>query len=179
MINRSSRQRHSADGHAVAWCAELASGHAVGGLNRAERHWQNSRERGRRATAALLSPPLPARLARGTARAWLHLEQAHLCETSDRIHTAAAGFDNARAHTFTENPPRERPVRGDPPHVATALLAPLSIPIRHPQRADGTAARVISDWPELVTRVVSPSWTPPTQRTPHHSVTAAACAVRS
>jgi AcrR family transcriptional regulator len=108
------------------------------------------------------APPLERLIAFGRSRLTSNLERSELL-------IAASGADNARsyaAYSFTATHVRfllgEIGVRGDIALLATALLAPLEVPILrqqiHVEHMD--VERILAAWEDLVNRVVSGPVTP-------------------
>ncbi|HWI43759.1 MAG TPA: helix-turn-helix domain-containing protein [Nocardioides sp.] len=123
-------------------------------LDHAEAEWQ----------AAVLSgppplgpgaPPLERLLAFGESRMRTHLLQAALIAEAGRTwqaNYAVLGFTSMHVRYLLG----ELGVEGDLPYLASALIAPLSVPtLRQQLDADGMSEqRVLAGWQDLVRRVV-------------------------
>ncbi|GAA3674755.1 TetR/AcrR family transcriptional regulator [Nocardioides ginsengisoli] len=103
------------------------------------------------------APPLDRLLSFGESRMLLHLEQAALIEAAGRTwgdNEAVRGFLNLHVRVLLA----ELGVEGDLTYLATALLAPLAVPVLRQQLHSGmTQEQMHAGWAELVRRVVGPA----------------------
>lgn len=100
------------------------------------------------------APPMERLLAFGASRLRLHLDQAALIEAAGRTwgeNPAVLGFAALHVRILLG----ELGVTGNLRYLATALIAPLSVPILRQQIGSGamTEAEVLAGWEELVRRV--------------------------
>lgn len=129
-------------------------------LDHAEREWQ----------AAVIggppplgpgAPPMDRLLAFGAARLRLHLQQGALIEAAGRTWTdnpAVLGFAAMHVRLLL----RDLGVRGDLAYLASALIAPLALPVLRQQLGHDAMSeeRVLAGWEDLVRRVVQAPLTP-------------------
>lgn len=100
------------------------------------------------------APPLDRLLAFGSSRMDLHLRQASLIEAAGRTwgeNYAVLGFATMHVRILLT----ELGVRGNLAYLATALIAPLSVPLLRQQLgpAGMTEEQVLAGWTELVHRI--------------------------
>lgn len=99
------------------------------------------------------APPMDRLLAFGASRLRLHLDQAALIEAAGRTwgeNPAVLGFAALHVRVLLA----ELGVTGNLPYLATALIAPLAVPVLRQQiNAGMTEAQVLAGWEELVRRV--------------------------
>lgn len=103
------------------------------------------------------APPLERLLAFGASRLRLHRDQAVLIEEAGRTwgeNYAVIGFAAMHVRMLLG----ELGVQGNLPYLATALIAPLSVPVLRQQIDHGgmSEEQVLAGWEDLVRRVVSP-----------------------
>lgn len=101
------------------------------------------------------APPLERLLAFGASRLRHHREQAELIEAAGRAwgeNYAVLGFVSLHVRMLLA----QLEVQGDVAYLATALVAPLAVPVLRQQIDAGgmTEAQVLAGWTELVHRVV-------------------------
>lgn len=99
------------------------------------------------------APPMDRLLAFGASRLRLHLDQAALIEAAGRTwgeNPAVLGFAALHVRLLLA----ELGVTGNLPYLATALIAPLAVPVLRQQINGGMSeAQVLAGWEELVRRV--------------------------
>ena len=99
------------------------------------------------------APPMERLLAFGASRLRLHLDQAALIEAAGRTwgeNPAVLGFAALHVRLLLA----ELGVTGNLPYLATALIAPLAVPVLRQQINGGMSeAQVLAGWEELVRRV--------------------------
>lgn len=123
-------------------------------LDHAEREWQAAVIGG----PAPLGPggtPMERLLAFGESRMHLHLQQGALIDAAGRTwgeNYAVIGFATMHVRILLA----ELGVQGNLPYLATALVAPLSLPVLRQQfgPAGMTEEQVLAGWAELVRRVI-------------------------
>jgi len=103
------------------------------------------------------APPMERLLAFGASRLRLHLDQSALIEAAGRTwgeNYAVLGFAALHVRLLL----RELGVAGNLHYLATALIAPLSVPVLRQQIDHGGMSedQVLAGWTELVHRVVTP-----------------------
>lgn len=103
------------------------------------------------------APPMERLLAFGASRLRLHLDQAALIEAAGRTwgeNPAVLGFAALHVRLLLA----ELGVTGNLPYLATALIAPLAVPVLRQQIDNGgmSEAQVLAGWEELVRRVIRP-----------------------
>ncbi|WP_408896211.1 TetR/AcrR family transcriptional regulator [Nocardioides sp. R1-1] len=103
------------------------------------------------------APPMDRLLAFGASRLRLHLDQGALIEAAGRTwgeNYAVLGFAALHVRLLLG----ELGVEGNLRYLATALIAPLSVPVLRQQIEHGgmSEEQVLAGWTELVGRVVSP-----------------------
>ncbi len=103
------------------------------------------------------APPMERLLAFGASRLRLHLDQAALIEAAGRTwgeNPAVLGFAALHVRLLLS----ELGVTGNLPYLATALIAPLAVPVLRQQIDHGgmSEAQVLAGWEELVRRVIRP-----------------------
>jgi len=103
------------------------------------------------------APPMERLLAFGHSRIDLNLSHARLIEAAGRAGTrsyAAQSFAAMHVRYLLD----ELGVRGDIAYLATALLAPLEVPIlvQETELEHTPLDRIIAGWDDLVRRVVGP-----------------------
>lgn len=101
------------------------------------------------------APPMERLLAFGASRLRLHLDQAALIEAAGRTwgeNPAVLGFAALHVRILLA----ELGVEGNLPYLATALIAPLAVPVLRQQIGPGQMSeeQVLAGWEELVRRVV-------------------------
>ncbi|MFC5729699.1 MULTISPECIES: TetR/AcrR family transcriptional regulator [Nocardioides] len=101
------------------------------------------------------APPMERLIAFGESRMRTHLQQGALIEAAGRTwgdNYAVIGFATMHLRYLL----RELGVSGDLTYLATALLAPLSLPVLQQQLGfDGMSEeRVLAGWQDLVDRIV-------------------------
>lgn len=101
------------------------------------------------------APPMERLLAFGASRLRLHLDQAALIEAAGRTwgeNPAVLGFAALHVRLLLA----ELGVEGNLPYLATALIAPLAVPVLRQQIGHGgmSEGQVLAGWEELVRRVV-------------------------
>ncbi|KRA29631.1 MULTISPECIES: TetR/AcrR family transcriptional regulator [unclassified Nocardioides] len=101
------------------------------------------------------APPMERLLAFGESRMHLHLQQGALIDAAGRTwgeNYAVTGFVTMHVRILLA----ELGVEGNLPYLATALVAPLSLPVLRQQfgPAEMSEEQVLAGWEELVRRVV-------------------------
>ena len=101
------------------------------------------------------APPMERLLAFGASRLRLHLDQAALIEAAGRTwgeNPAVLGFAALHVRLLLS----ELGVTGNLSYLATALIAPLAVPVLRQQIDNGgmSEAQVLAGWEELVRRVI-------------------------
>lgn len=123
-------------------------------LDHAERAWQEGVISGPPPLGPG-APPMERLLAFGASRMHLHLQQGALIEAAGRTwgeNYAVTGFVTMHVRILLA----ELGVEGNLPYLATALIAPLSLPVLRQQfdQARMSEEQVMAGWAELVRRVV-------------------------
>ncbi|MFW6867702.1 TetR/AcrR family transcriptional regulator [Nocardioides sp. CPCC 206347] len=123
-------------------------------LDHAERAWQAA-VIGGPAPLGPGAPPMERLLAFGASRMHLHLQQGALIDAAGRTwgdNYAVTGFVTMHVRILLA----ELGVEGNLPYLATALVAPLSLPVLRQQfdQAQMSEDQVMAGWEELVRRVV-------------------------
>ncbi len=109
------------------------------------------------------APPMDRLLAFGASRIRLHLDQSALIDAAGRTwgeNYAVIGFATLHVRLLLQ----ELGVEGNLGYLATALIAPLSVPVLRQQIHHGgmTEQQVLAEWTELVRRVAVPDVAGPT-----------------
>lgn len=101
------------------------------------------------------APPLERLHAFGASRLRLHLDQAALIEAAGRTwgeNHAVLGFASMHVRLLLA----ELGVTGNLGYLATAVIAPLSVPVLRQQRHSGlTEEQVLAGWRDFVDRIVA------------------------
>ncbi len=101
------------------------------------------------------APPLERLHAFGASRLRLHLDQAALIEAAGRTwgeNHAVLGFASMHVRLLLA----ELGVTGNLGYLATAVIAPLSVPVLRQQRHSGlTEEEVLAGWRDFVGRIVA------------------------
>ncbi len=123
-------------------------------LDHAERAWQAA-VIGGPAPLGPGAPPMERLLAFGASRMHLHLQQGALIDAAGRTwgdNYAVTGFVTMHVRILLA----ELGVEGNLPYLATALVAPLSLPVLRQQfdQAQMSEEQVMAGWEELVRRIV-------------------------
>ncbi|WP_182377187.1 TetR/AcrR family transcriptional regulator [Nocardioides sp. WS12] len=124
-------------------------------LDHAERAWQEAVISGPPPLGPG-APPMERLLAFGASRMHLHLQQGALIDAAGRTwgdNYAVTGFVTMHVRILLA----ELGVEGNLPYLATALVAPLALPVLRQQfdQAQMSEEQVMAGWEELVRRIVA------------------------